>query len=119
MNKCEICGKDSGKGRTCGNTCRSKLNRATVSDATVEDATPTATVEAESLDYCIIDGISRPVNYGQEDCTCQHCKGIKMNGLKLTLNHGQYKSAGELAECERNRVALPGDTDYQHAQTGA
>ena len=27
MSKCVICGNDSGKGKTCGSTCRSKLAR--------------------------------------------------------------------------------------------
>ncbi len=69
--------------------------------------------EAESLNYCIIDGIKRPLNYGEPDCACQHCKGVAMNGLKLTLNHGPYKNCAELAEHERNRIALPGDIDYE------
>ena len=115
MNKCVICGKEC-TGQCCSGACRARLSRRTRTNGE-------RTVKAHAIleqpseedfttDYCIIDGIKRPLNYGQEDCTCQHCKGVRMNGLKLTLNHGQHKSAGELAEGERNRVALPGDVDY-------
>lgn len=48
MNKCVICGKNSGKGKTCGSTCRSKLRRATLGDATPKNATVRATVGIET-----------------------------------------------------------------------
>ena len=103
MNKCKVCGKDSGKGRTCGPTCRSKLARsvanATVSDATVKKATVDATVK-------------RPEGFGQADCQCQHCRNNRAGGSKHIINHGKYKTAAELGANELNRVSLPGDVDY-------
>jgi hypothetical protein len=51
-------------------------------------------------------------NFGQPDCECHHCRNNRKSGSKKVLNHGPYKTAGELAENELNRVALPGDVDY-------
>ncbi|KKN19410.1 hypothetical protein LCGC14_0946210 [marine sediment metagenome] len=112
MAKCEICGKDSGKGRTCGSTCRSKLARsvakATVTDATVISATP--------VDATVDDGLKGakvlPDNYGLEDCQCRHCQNNRAKGNKHVLNHGKWKPIEELGANELNRVSLPGDVDY-------
>ena len=46
MGKCVICGKESGKGRTCGSTCRQRLSRSVtkgVTDVTVEIGSVTVT----------------------------------------------------------------------------
>jgi hypothetical protein len=58
--------------------------------------------------------LSKIINYGQPDCECKHCQNHRANkGSKLTLNHGKYKTAKELADNEINRVSLPGDADYK------
>ena len=54
-----------------------------------------------------------PDNFGQPDCQCKHCQGVKTNSSKHLINHGKYKKASELAANELNRVSLPGDVDYE------
>ena len=106
MNKCVICGRDSGKGKTCGSTCRSKLARS-VAKATVKpvDATvglsTVATPEQPDIK-----------NYGKPNCECRHCQQARANKSKNSINHGPHKSASQLAKNEINRVSLPGDLDY-------
>jgi len=39
MGKCIICGKDSGKGRTCSSTCRSRLARSVAKNSKLSPAT--------------------------------------------------------------------------------
>lgn len=132
-NKCVICGKDSGRGKCCSSTCRTRLQRETLKrletltvltvstvetalhDVTLEQPSVLEVVEDFTTDHCIIDGIKRPLNFGQEDCTCYHCQGNRSNGSKLMLNHDPHKSCAELGERERNRVSLPGDVDYKAA----
>jgi len=53
-----------------------------------------------------------PVNYGQPDCECRHCGNVRRSKSGHTLNHGPYKTAGQLGKGEFNRVSLPGDVDY-------
>ncbi|GAG06837.1 unnamed protein product [marine sediment metagenome] len=43
MAKCLICGKDSGKGRTCGSTCRKALSRSVTKGVTDEGVTLSVT----------------------------------------------------------------------------
>ena len=52
-------------------------------------------------------------DYGGSQCGCTHCQQNRTNGTKHTLNHGPYKPAHELGTNELNRVALPGDQDYE------
>ena len=62
MNKCVVCGEDSGKGKTCSNTCRSKLARSVakgVANATVEPKR--ATVDATVGPKCD-NGVTHPIN---------------------------------------------------------
>jgi len=47
------------------------------------------------------------------DCTCMHCQTNRANGSRHSINHGPWKSAGELAANELNRVPLFGDVDYE------
>ncbi len=52
MNKCVVCGNDSGKGKTCSNTCRSKLARSvasTVAKLTVALSVATPNNQVEQL----------------------------------------------------------------------
>jgi hypothetical protein len=53
-----------------------------------------------------------PANFGQADCQCLHCRANTNNGNRLTINHGQYKTADQLQPNEVNRVSLPSDIDY-------
>ena len=53
-----------------------------------------------------------PTNYGLSDCECNHCRINKSKGGRHILNHGAYKDAGQLADNEMNRVAMPGDVDH-------
>ena len=46
------------------------------------------------------------------DKPCMHCQSKNQHKVPLVINHGPYKSAGELADNEVNRVSLPGDLDY-------
>ena len=52
----------------------------------------------------------------QPDCQCMHCRQARANNVTFSrnhvINHGPYKTAGQLAKGESNRVALPGDPDY-------
>lgn len=48
-NKCVICGKDSGRGRTCGATCRQKLHRQSVTQTVTEGVTPNVTVATPAV----------------------------------------------------------------------
>jgi len=57
--------------------------------------------------------MTKPDNYGEPDCKCQHCKSVRLNGNKHTINHGPWKHANQLATGEYNRVSLPGDIDYK------
>ena len=54
----------------------------------------------------------KPTNFGKPDCECKMCQTNRVNGNKHKINHGEPKSACELAENEVNRVTLPGDVDY-------
>ncbi len=69
------------------------------------------TVKGKVQDVHITPAIS---NFGQSDCQCQHCQNNRaiFKGEKYVINHGPYKSAGQLGEKELNRVSLPGDPDY-------
>jgi len=50
MANCVICGKDSGRGRTCGSTCRSRLARSVAQTVAKEDeSVASATVESKSV----------------------------------------------------------------------
>jgi hypothetical protein len=56
MNKCVMCGNDSGRGKTCGSTCRSKLARSVakgVASATVRPSVATVKQCAEQLPSCV------------------------------------------------------------------
>ena len=59
-----------------------------------------------------LKGVTKPENYGLDNCTCQHCLSNNANGHKHEINHGDYKPVNELARNELNRVCLPGDVDY-------
>ena len=54
-----------------------------------------------------------PANFGQDNCECRHCANNRASGNKHVLNHGPHKPASELSKGELNRVALPGDVDYE------
>ena len=126
---CVICGKESGKGKTCSSACRKKLSRSVtkgVTNVTVEQGvTQGVTVwESEPGAAKAIDKILesesvtvKPANHGQPDCAGRHCRTNRTNGNKHTINHGQYKPAHLLGKTELNRVTLPGDTDY-HSVAG-
>ena len=103
MNKCVMCGKGSGKGRTCGNTCRSVLARATVKGLSV------AVDSDATLAHATVD---KPANFGQPDCQCYMCRTNRTLGNKNAINHEAWKPANQLDDNEINRVALPGDVDY-------
>ena len=53
---------------------------------------------------------------GGPDCQCQHCRNYRASGKTTAyLNHGPRLTADQLAKISplaRNRVALPGDHDY-------
>ena len=101
MNNCVICGKDSGKGKTCSPKCKQLAyrNRRTAPTVTKSTVTPTVT---EPLIK----------NFGESDCECQMCKTNRVNGNHHIINHGAWKPARELGVGELNRVTLPGDPDY-------
>ena len=113
MNKCVICGKDSGKGKTCGSTCRQALRRrkcdkeVSVTDVTVDDVT--VAKKQDTPEFAI-------PNYGEANCECKMCR---VNGNKHIINHGTYKPAKQLQSKELNRVTLPGDVDYEGAAVDA
>ena len=54
-----------------------------------------------------------PANYGTDTCTCRHCQNNRAQGMRLTINHGPYKTAVELKGNEVNRQTMPGDADYE------
>lgn len=54
-----------------------------------------------------------PANFGQADCECRHCRANRANGSKLKINHDSNKTINKLGKNEVNRVALPGDVDYE------
>ncbi len=70
----------------------------------------------EDLNATILppDPVALPANFGQPDCECKHCRNNRANGSKHRINHGPYKTAGELADNELNRVTFPSDPDYKH-----
>ena len=111
MSECVICGKDSGKGKTCGSTCRSKLARS-VANATVKTVDATVGDQSVATPEGLIDKDKLPASYGQPDCQCRHCRAAKANKSKHALNHGPYKTAFASDKNEINRVSLPGDQDY-------
>ena len=106
MSNCMNCGKDViSKGtkpaKYCSDKCRKAYGR--------KQPDITTNGQVQQTDKPVRgQGIA---NYGQEDCACQHCKGVSLNRLSITLNHGQYRPASHLAN-EHNRCTLPGDVDY-------
>ncbi len=118
MVKCVICGTvmTMGMAKYCSAKCkqvayRNRRNAPAVTDVTV---TKPESVTVDSPNIAKIRGTGEGVpNFGQPDCECRHCQNHRANkGSQLTLNHGPYKPADELAEHEVNRVSLPGDADY-------
>lgn len=71
------------------------------------------TVTRNAQERNVTPTVTRPDNYGQQDCQCQHCQANRRNGSSHTINHGPYKTAAELGPHELNRVTLPGDSDYE------
>ena len=128
---CVICGKDSGKGKCCSSTCRSKLSRlkdkqsvanATVPKCCIEGVAsldgPSVTGSMDVVTLAMVDAAcgdklthGLPDNYGQEDCQCQHCNTNRINGNRHVINHG-FQSTTHRRCNELNRVTLPGDVDY-------
>ena len=94
--ECIVCGtviEGRGDKQTCSTKCRVTLNRRK-DDVTLSDVT------------------LKPANYGQSDCQCKMCQSTRSRANGRLINHGPWKSAGELAANEVNRVPLPGDVDY-------
>ena len=136
MSKCQICGIECGRGRTCSSTCRSKLHRSVAAIqqglGTQQQVTEPVKVlqkqsvalnkvlHGQSVASSVAPGITTPEgevsevpeNYGEADCQCLHCKQARTNKSRNVLNHGAYKPASKLGPNELNRVSLPGDCDY-------
>ncbi len=58
MSKCVVCGKESGKGKTCGSTCRSRLARSVANEylegvafATVEQGVAAVQDDSYTREY--------------------------------------------------------------------
>jgi hypothetical protein len=119
MSKCEICGKEC-NGKTCSGSCRAKLSRRTrtkAAHATSAQLKGEQTHRRNSIQPGkteMAEG-QLPANYGQSDCQCQMCQGNRSKVRPLTINHGDWKPASQLAKGEANRVPLPGDIDYHGA----
>ena len=105
MAKCEMCGTEIERGRTCGPTCRQRLHRQSVTGESVTKQS----VTPENVTLPVTHAIP---GWAGPDCQCQHCRQNRINGSKHTINHGAYKWFGDLAAGELNRQALPGDPDY-------
>ncbi len=86
MSKCMICGKDSGKGKTCSSTCRSKLARSVAKD-----------------------GVS-VANATVEEC----CKPSVANPKPRTFTDQEFTMLMAQANWRTKplRVSVPGDVDY-------
>ncbi len=113
--------------RTNGRTQTDRTNGRTQTDSSGQVPGVTAIPEASDpeleLDVTVAKVIvscrpesvataARPMNWGQPDCQCQHCKANRARGSRHTLNHGPYKTREQLGLYELNRVSLPGDADY-------
>ena len=104
--KCKNCDKaTTGGSRYCSASCKTVWNRNKRNNVTAD---VTADVTA-SVTSTVTPSIT---NFGKPDCECGHCSQNKGNGNRSIINHGAYKSAGELVPREINRVSLPGDVDY-------
>lgn len=119
MNKClnPSCNNDTqGKSRYCSDKCKVAYNRNKLNSKTVTETVTNQTVTDKSVTDVTVtpegEKLQVPTNYGQPDCECMHCQIKRGNKSHNIINHGKYKQAHQLADNEINRVALPGDIDY-------
>jgi len=64
-------------------------------------------------EFHTVPGSEAIPNFGLADCECKHCQNNRKNGSRKVINHGPYKTIGELADNELNRVTFPSDPDYR------
>ena len=116
--KCMNCNKENdSKSKYCSDKCKvayhrnknRNKNRNTVTAKTVTDVT------IPDRNTLPVTDALRPANYGQPDCECMMCTINSNKKRKLTINHDAHKHAGSLQIDEVNRVAIPGDVDYNGA----
>ena len=101
MKECVNCGKEHNRrGKYCSDGCKQAAYRNT------QTVTKQTVTRPESVT------VGLPDKFGQPDCQCMHCLQNRNSKLGLTINHGAYKPADQLAKNEVNRVSLPGDVDY-------
>lgn len=102
MRICLQCGNEvTGRGKYCSTACKQAAYRNRQAGASVTDVTADVTVDVTVTELNLL---------GLPDAQMQHVAGAQPGH---TINTGRYKTAAELAEGEYNRVALPGDEDYQ------
>lgn len=116
MNKCKICGKDSGRGKTCGSTCRSKLARS-VASASV--ATENATVEQSVAGYDtgsvtqgqVVDIVEGQTVYGRQAVRWPVAEAWSLRPEPLSFND-QPKPGS------RGKYIRPDGSEYQFDACG-
>ncbi len=109
MNKCgvELTGKQK---IYCSDKCRKQHGRNSDKSQVGQPINPDKHKVGHKSDI---------LNYGQPNCCCQHCQTNRANNNKHIINHGAYKRSHELGENELNRVALPGDVDFEGVCSGS
>ena len=118
MAKCEQCGIEYESKRSTSKYCSSLCRKLAFQKQTTKtENAKDGTLKPEDVRTLIMtpEGPKPevPTNYGLEDCQCKQCK-LQGTGRPMHIfNHGAYKDANQLADKEINRVALPGDVDYE------
>lgn len=121
MAKCVICGNESGKGRTCSSTCRSRLARATVKDGSVAFATVEPGSVAEKLLSAEEIELAKSIAKHQAEVmaarTPERWWPTEDCALWIRANHPEwipddYRTADQLGPGEFNMVSKPGDVNY-------
>lgn len=84
MGQCVVCGKDSGKGRTCSSTCRKALQRR---NASVTSA------KCDTLEYVTLEGKiygRQAVRYDLHEAWYLRPEPLSPNDRPKPLNRGKY-----------------------------
>lgn len=139
MAKCVVCGKDSGKGVTCGPTCRQRLRRklnkgVTISESgcdivtvesncdTVEDVTVDKPIPA--YDMTMLGGVKvngrQAVRYDFEEAWDLRPEPLSLDDRPKLLNRGKYirpdgseyqfDVTGQVFECNPDSTIKAPDT---------
>ena len=104
------------RAKYCSDKCKTAYARTVTEDSTVTPVTVTNVTIPVTVTHSTVTKpvtVTKPDNYGQFDCSCNHCKANIASGSKSVINHGEWKPYTKLSFNELNRVSSPGDWDYK------